>query len=105
MWSYSEAAIEPLSCKRITYYFLTTRVEVIFSKAAGLNYPRGHMASFQRRYEVYTASHRLCIDVETTLSVKGDATLQKNDSVKSIFLVLSALKPNSYDVQKVLENT
>ena len=36
------------------------------------------MTSFRRRYEVYATSHILCIDVETTLRVYRDATLQSN---------------------------
>ena len=36
------------------------------------------MTSFRRRYDVHATSHRLPIDVEMTLSVYGDATLQNN---------------------------
>ena len=43
------------------------------------------MTSFQQRYEVYTTSHRLCIDVETALSVKGDATVQNNKLCQKYF--------------------
>ena len=36
------------------------------------------MTSFRRRYDVYAASYRVRIDVETILSVSEYATLQNN---------------------------
>ena len=63
------------------------------------------MTSFRRQYGVYTTSHRLGMDVERTLSVKGDATLQNNKLCQKYFLGFSAMVPNNYDVEKVLENT
>ena len=86
MWSYSEAAIDPSSYKAITFLFFNNRVQkLLFSKVTGLDYPRGHMTSFRRLYDFYTTSHRLRIDVETTLSVKGDATLQNNKLCQKYF--------------------
>ena len=61
------------------------------------------MTSFRQRYDVYATSYRLRIDVETTLSVSGDATFKTISSVKIIFLGFSAMMPNSYAVRKVLE--
>ena len=43
------------------------------------------MTSFRRRYDVYATSHILCIDVETTSSVYGDATLQSNKLRQNYF--------------------
>ena len=79
MWSNSEAAIEPSSYKTVTLYFLTaTCRSYFFSKVTCPNYPRGHVTSFRRRYDVYTASYRLRIDVETILSFSEYVTLQNN---------------------------
>ena len=106
MWSYSKAAIEPLSYKIITLHFLTTIYRIFFSKATDLiyQYPCWHMTLFRRRYDVYTTSRRLCKKLKRFCLPYGMQLYKTTNSVKSIFLGFSAMVPNSYHVEKVLEN-
>ena len=43
------------------------------------------MTLFRRRYDSYTTSHRLRIDVEMILSVEEDVTLQNNKLCQKYF--------------------
>ena len=62
-----------------------------------------------RRFDDDTRSIRLHIDFAWTLKglflSKGMQLYKTINSVKSIFLGFSAMVPNNYDVEKVLENT
>ena len=82
MWSYSEAAIDPSSYKAITFYILTTMFRSYFlvKLQVWIIY-----VDTWRRFDDDTSSHGLCIDVETTLSTKGDATLQNNKLCQKYF--------------------
>ena len=88
MWSNSEAVNEPLSYKTVTLYFLTSTCRsYFFSKITGLNYPH---TDIWRRFDddttsSYTTLYRLHIDVETTLSISGNATLQNNKLCQKYF--------------------
>ena len=64
------------------------------------------MTSFRRRYDGYATSHILCIDVERTPSIYGDATLQSNKLLQKYFSrILSKGAEQLYcSVEKVLEN-
>ena len=106
MWSYSEAAIEPSSHKTITLYLLTTTCRSYF--LVKLQVWIIHVDTW-RRFSDDTRSIRLHIDFASTLKrlclSKGMQLYKTINSVKSIFLGFSAMVPNSYDVQKVSENT
>ena len=62
------------------------------------------MTSFRRRYDVYATSHILCIDVETTSSVYGDATLQSNKLRQNYFSRILSNAAEQLYCRKVLKN-
>ena len=106
MCSYSEAAIEPSSHKSITFYFLTTTCKSYFLVKAQVWII--HVDTW-RLFDDDTRSIRLHIDLAWMLKglflSKGMQLYKTINSVKSIFLGFSAMVPNNYDVEKVLENT
>ena len=106
MCSYSEAAIEPSSHKSFTFYFLTTTCKSYFLVKAQVSIIH---VDTSRCFDDDTRSIRLHIDFAWTLKglflSKGMQLYKTINSVKSIFLGFSAMVPNNYDVEKVLENT